>query len=93
MIDKDLIEYINNTPVEANWFRLELPFKRPEGLYKWRRGTDRLRKIKEFMSSEGYRINIDFKIEPMYYYDKIVVFLSPRIEKYASMIILKWDPK
>ena len=45
------------------------------------------------MASEGYRINIDFKIEPMYYYDSIVVFLSPRIEKYASMIILKWDPK
>lgn len=88
------VEYIiDHTPVEAKWLRLELPFKRPEGLNEWRQGTKRLQKIKEFMASEGYRINIDFKIAPMYYYDSIVVFLSPETEKYASMIILKWDPK
>lgn len=45
------------------------------------------------MSNEGYRMNIDFKIDSMHYYNSIVIFLSPETEKYASMIMLKWNPK
>lgn len=88
------IEYIiDNTPVEAKWLRLELPFPNREGLYKFRASNIRLRKVKEFMSTEGYRMNIDFKIDSMHYYNSIVIFLAPAIENHASMIKLKWNPK
>ena len=93
MNDNDLIEYIDYAPVEAKWFRLELSFPSREGLYKFRASNLRLRIIKEFMAAEGFRINIDFRIDSMHYYNSIVIFLSPESEKFASMIMLKWNPK
>jgi hypothetical protein len=88
------IEYmIDETPVEAKWLRLELPFPNSVGLYKWRASNIRLRLVKEFMAKEGFRMNIDFMMDSTYYSDKIIVLISPKVEKYASFIILKWDPK
>lgn len=86
------IEYIDDTPVEAKWFRLEFPFPPSQGLYKWRASTIRMNRTKSFLTSLGYRINIDFKIDRNYYSDKVVVFLTPEIESHASLIMLKWNP-
>lgn len=38
-------------------------------------------------------MNIDFMMDSTYYSDKIIVLISPKVEEYASFIILKWDPK
>lgn len=45
------------------------------------------------MANEGFRMNIDFRIDAMTYYNSVVIFLSPENEKYTSMILLKWNPK
>ena len=94
MNDDDKIEYVDYAPAEINWFRLELPFSKPEsdpwfapnGLNR----TQRLSRVKVLMSQLGFLINVDFKIASDYYSKNVVLLLHPSIEKYASWITLNW---
>lgn len=91
MNDNDLIEYIDSTPLEANWLLVELPLNPPQRNLVRHRGST-LNKAKAFMADIGLRINIDFKMSPYYHSTKVVFYLNPEQEKYLSWIMLKWDP-
>ncbi len=45
------------------------------------------------MAHLGFVMNIDFKLDSNYHKDKMVIYLSPKIENYASWIALNWKPK
>ena len=86
------IEYIieDYTPVEANWFLLELPLFRCRKAKTFYPNTT-LQQIKKLMRESEFTINVDFKIIPDYYGNTVKLKLHPRIEKYASWIVLKWE--
>jgi hypothetical protein len=88
------IEYIivDNTPVETNWFPLGLP------MFRCRRTNTRypnttIQQIKKLMREAEFTINVDFKIVPNYYGDTVILKLHPRIQSYASWILLMWEQK
>ena len=88
------IEYIiDDIPVEVNWPRLVFSFPNTAQLHRFKNLGKGLDLVKKFLSDEGYRINIDFKIIPDYYSDRIEILMSPKLEKEATLIMLKWDPK
>lgn len=81
------IEYIDYAPPEVNWLRVELPHKGNKS-----NRFSLLAYTKVLMARLGYRINIDFKMHPNYYNDKVVFYLHPKHEQYVSWIALQWDP-
>lgn len=90
IIDYEMIE----TTPSGQWLRLELPFltiERPTGRYTEKHKT--LAYAKRFMTDLGFRMNIDFMFAPGYYDEKFTILLSPEIERYASWIALKWEPR
>jgi hypothetical protein len=86
------IEYIieDYTPVETNWFLLELPIFRCR-LGKTFYPNTTLQQIKKLMREAEFTINVDFKIVPNYYGNTVKLKLSPQTEKYASWIVLRWE--
>lgn len=40
-----------------------------------------------------FKLNVDYKLDSNYYEDKMVMYLSPKIEQYSSWIALNWNPK
>lgn len=88
------IEYLDHAPVEAKWFRLELPYPRVGNMYRGRYAYLKLKYAKTFMASLGLCMNIDFKIESDYYdTEGISILLSSKNKKYASWIVLQWNPE
>lgn len=41
----------------------------------------------------GFTLNVDYKLDPNYYNDKMVIYLSPKVEQYSTWIALHWNPK
>ncbi len=97
MNDYDKIDYaIEETPVAAKWFRLELPYpKAPEPWFNANglRRMNRLAYTKALLARLEFKINVDFKLDSNYHREKMVLFLAPQAEQYASWIVLNWDPK
>lgn len=78
--------------METNWFLLELPVFRCRKAKTFYLNTT-LQQIKKVMREEGFTINVDFKILPNYYGNTVKLKLHPRIENYASWIVLLWEKK
>lgn len=93
------IDYaIDDTPVEANWLRLELPYPGADTWFE-PAGRSRLNRMnllsytKALMAHLEFKINVDFKLDSNYHRDKMVMFLAPKNQEYASWIRLNWNPK
>lgn len=78
----------------ASWAEVRLPIIqegfRPAG-HKWARLNRATQKAKLFMSSLGFRLNIDYRFELSYNTDELKILLAPESESYASWIVLNWD--
>lgn len=99
MNELDYIHYaLDDTPVEATWLRLELPYPNgdnPAAIAGGRRMNrmDRLSYTKALMAHLDFKINVDFKLDSNYHRDKMVMFLAPNAKEYASWIRLNWNPR
>ena len=45
------------------------------------------------MAHLEFKINVDFKLDSNYHRDKMVMFLAPKNQEYASWIRLNWNPE
>ena len=63
-------------------------------MYRGRYAYRKLKYAKTFMAGLGLRMNIDFIIESDYYdTEGISILLSSENKKYASWIVLQWNPE